>query len=81
MNYATLLAEMFVGGWGYCWFLTYIYMCQNLSHTSIIGIKLTSIILSIPQNRLIGYIVTLSHSDKLLWENVMNYATLAEMFV
>ena len=28
------------------------------------------------KNRLIGYIVTLIHSDKLLWENVMNYATL-----
>ena len=31
-----------------------------------------------PKNRLIGYIhvVTLIHSDKLLWENVINYATL-----
>ena len=28
------------------------------------------------KNRLLGYIVTFIHSDKLLWENVMNYATL-----
>ena len=31
-------------------------------------------------NRLIGYIVTLIHSDKLLWENVMNYATMKYLF-
>ena len=52
------------------------YMCPNLSHISIIVIKQTSIKLRIPKNRLIGYIVTFIHSDKLLWENVMNYSTL-----
>ena len=50
-------------------------MCPNLSHTSRIVTKLTSIKLRIPNIRLIGYIVTLIHSDKLVWENVMNYAT------
>ena len=49
---------------------------SHIHNRAIIVIKLTSMILSIPQNRLIGYIVTLIHSDKLLWENVMNYAAL-----
>ena len=73
INCATLLTEMFLGGGGGGG-LT--YMCPNLSHTSIIVIKLTSIKLRIPKNRLIGYKVTLIHSDQLLWETVMNYATL-----
>ena len=51
-------------------------MCPNLSHTSIIVIKLTSIKLRITKNRLFGYIVTFIHSDKHLWDSVMNYATL-----
>ena len=34
-----------------------IYMCPNLSHTSIIRIKLTSIRPVIPHNRLMGHIV------------------------
>ena len=51
-------------------------MCPILSHTSIIVIKLTSIKLRISKNRLIGYIVTLIDSDKLVWETVMNYTTL-----
>ena len=41
MNYATLLAEMFVGGGGVL-LVFYIYICPNLPHTSIIVIKLTS---------------------------------------
>ena len=52
-------------------------MCPNLSHTSIIVYQTDQYETEdSPKNILIGYIVTLIHSDKLLWENVMNYATL-----
>ena len=66
---------MFVGGRGVLLVFD-IYICPNLSHTSIIVSKLTSIKPRIPQNRLMGYIVTLIRPDKHLWEYVMNSATL-----
>ena len=67
----TCSLKYFLGGGGG---LT--YMCLNLSDTSMTVIKLTSIKLRIPNNRLIGYIVTLIHSDHILWEYLMNYVTL-----
>ena len=58
MNSATLLAEMFFEGEGYCWFLTYIvYICQSFSHNPIIDIKLTTIRPRILHNILMGWFV------------------------
>ena len=72
MNCATLLAEMFLGGGGGIdiyvpKFVSHIHNCYQTDQYKTEDSK---------NNRLIVYIVTLMHSDKLVWENVMNYATL-----
>ena len=52
------------------WFVFDIYTCQNLSHTSFIGIKLTSIRQRIPSNRLLGYLVHFNSLRSLFMEQM-----------
>ena len=58
-------------------------MCLNLSHTSVIYIKLTSIRPVIPHNRLMGYIVQFTSFRQTFMGkcNELCNSPLAEMFV